>query len=230
MNSPTTHALLDVPALTPEEHQDVALLFLVMARLLVAGRELGVLTVEQVRSWGRCLLASTAMVDVFHAIGRTDVALYRAGCIMTMSRAGQFVDMVAIGHPHAPHAPHLWNGHMMVLLRHLLADPTHGQLKQPWNWVPDCAVFKKHEGRGPEFHLYGYGPVEEIASAIRTSGDRVFETRLFRLPREVDLTTRKWRERPDAQPQRRAALVARTLKLLEPDLEAGRLVPGRTAA
>lgn len=199
---------------TPEQMRTILFGSYLMRRLLQAGKDTRTLEVAEIRARGRCLLAASALVDVFHALGRTDAVLHRSGLDLSMYRRGSLVSSTTVGHPLAPSNSPLWNAHATAGVGDILFDPTFGQLQADWNSVPLIMAFVRDPNR-PTFDLYGFGEVEAIASSCWQIGDRSYAARLFRLPRNVDLATRKWRGRPDAMPQRRAELVRRTLELVD---------------
>jgi hypothetical protein len=205
-------------AVTPEQMRTILFGSYLMRCLLQAGKDTRTLEAAEIRARGHCLLAASALVDVFHALGRTDAVLHRSGLDLSMYRHGSLVISTTIGHPSAPANSPLWNAHATAGLGAVLFDSTFGRLQADWNSVPLFTSFVRDPNRST-FDLYGYGEVEAIASSCWQTGDRSYAARLFRLPRKVDLATRKWRGRPDAMPERRAELVRRTLELVNRPLE-----------
>jgi len=223
-------AFADRTTLTSEEVAEITFAFNVVRYMRHAGFESGILTPSQIRVWGHCLLGSTALNDVLHKLGRTDATFFRVGCANSIVVNGERANVGAVGHPGAPRGP-LWNAHMTNLLGNIILDSTFGQLNKLNFSAPDFAVVKRHEGRARSFDLFSYGAVEEIAIAVREIANVTYEARYFRLPRKQDLASRKWRSLRDALPERRTALVAKTLKLIELDCAAGTFnVPERAAA
>ncbi|PWK59693.1 hypothetical protein [Aminobacter sp. AP02] len=200
--------------LTLDQRQDVELGLALMRILWRAGVETGAFTLEDVRRRGRCLLVASALVDVFHALGRVDASFHRTGINVRTYHGDAPVSSTTVGHPAAPRISHLWNAHMIVRLGELLFDPTFVQMLAPAGPVLHAAVFR-HEDGGATHRVDGYGDVEVTACSSWTGNGRIYEARLFRLPRAVDIFTRGWRQRPDALLERRSALIARTLELIE---------------
>lgn len=183
-----------------------------MALLWRAGIETQTFDLEEVRSRGRCLLLATALLEAMVAAGWRDASFLRCGVSVTKRRDGRIISVSTVGHPAAPPDTQLWNAHMVVRWRDLIFDPSYAQMLGRDEAPLHFAVFKRM-ARLP-FELHQFGEVEAIASGIWRTGETESITRLFHLPRPLDLATRKWRARPDAQPLRRAALVRRTLELL----------------
>lgn len=198
--------------LTARKKRDAEFGVRLCALLLQAGEETGVFDLDEVRSRGRCLLAANALVDVLGALGRRDACLHRSGINVTTWRGGSMVSSTTVGHPAAPPVSQLWNAHMTVRLgERLLFDPTFPQMLGPFDKVVHTAVFMREPSFA--FDLHGYGQVDAIASASWLSGPTRHTAHLFHLPRKVEVATRKWPSRPDAQPELRATLVERTLEL-----------------
>lgn len=203
--------------LTEQEMRDVRFGMTVSAVQWRAAEETRTFGLEEVRLRGCCLLAAPALVDSFRKLGRDDVSIHRCGINLTTWRGTQLLSSTTVGHPAALGTSHLWNAHATVRLgARLLWDPTIGQMLQPGDDPLHFAVFMCEQAT--TLHLHDYGDVDVIASSSWQSGDHRHEVRYFRLPREVDIATREWRQRPDAQPQRREALVRRTLELFAQQL------------
>ncbi len=199
--------------LTPPQREQLDLLRIVMQCLRQAGEETGALPCEEVHAYGHCLLGATAMLDVLPQIGIRGAQPLRCGLFFAGEKAGR-INMLMIGHPDAPPVSTLWNAHMGVRSEHLFCDPTFGQLREKWNTAPDIAVFEMKRDAGQPIQLPGRHVVNEIAMGSWNDSRCSFHASLFRLPPDVERATREWEGRPDARPERRAGLVARTLELV----------------
>lgn len=203
--------------LTEQEKRDIPFGMNLSALLWRAAEETGTFDLEEVRRRGCCLLASMALADVFRALSRQDVTLLRCGINLTTWRGSEPVSSTTVGHPAAPAASNMWNAHSIVRMSdRQLWDPTIGQMLPPGDNALHFAVLMREQPTA--FHLHDHGDVDVIASSSWQNGERRHEVRYFRLPREVDIATRKWRHTPDAQPQRREALVRRTLELFAQEI------------
>jgi hypothetical protein len=213
----TRGALAASAKLTPQQLNRIQFGSYLMGCLWRAGQETGTLEVMEVRAMGHCLLAASALVDVLHSLGHTEAAFHRSGLNLSMYRHGELSMTATAGHPSAPQNRQLWNAHMTVRWGDIILDPTFGQLQADWNSVPLFTTFLLDRTKRATFELYGFGEVEAFASLFWKENDRTFAARLFRLPHKVDAATRKWRDRPDAMPERRGRLVQRTLELVAID-------------
>lgn len=207
------HQFVDRTRLTSAESQHLVLMHEVMECLRLAGEETGDLTREDIRALGHCLLAATAMHDVCQRIGLKSTRLVRCGLQLTGEKSRK-TNYIVIGHPSVPETAPLWNGHMVVGSGRFLNDPTFGQLREKWNTVGDAAVFEHREAASESFKLYGGHMVRPLAHGRWVDSRGAYDAHLFELPGDVERATRAWRSRPDAQPETRHALVARTLELL----------------
>lgn len=198
---------------TRSQREQFDLLRMVMECQREAGEKTGVLTREGVRALGHCLLGTTAMLDVLPHVGIQGAQLLRCGLFFIGEKAG-WTNVTMIGHPDAPPVSQLWNAHALVRLGNLLLDTTFGQVRDTWNAAPDVAVFEMKQGAGPSIQLPGRHVVSEIARGSWNDRRGSFRASLFRLPPNVERATREWKGRPDARPERRADLVARTLELV----------------
>ena len=88
--------------LTGQEKHDLSFGADLSRLLWRAAQETETFDVDEVRLRGCCLLASNALVDVFHALGRRDVLLLRCGVNLTTWRGSEPVSSTTIGHPAAP--------------------------------------------------------------------------------------------------------------------------------
>lgn len=212
-----TGAFASSAKLTPLQLSRIQYGSYLMGRLWQAGQETGVLEVMEVRTMGHCLLAASALVEVLHSLGHTEAAFHRSGLNLSMYRHGELSMTATAGHPSAPPSRQLWNAHMTVRWGDIILDPTFGQLQDDWNSLPLFTTFLLDGTKRDTFELYGFGEVEALASLFWKENDRTFAARLFRLAHKVDVATRKWRDRPDAMPERRAKLVKRALELVAID-------------
>lgn len=207
------HFFVDRTRLTSAETQHLVLMNEVMECLRLAGEETGDLTRDDVRALGHCLLAATAMLDVCQEMGVEHTRLVRCGLQLTGEKARK-TNYVVMGHPSVPETTPLWNGHMVVGSGRFLLDPTFGQLREKWNTAADVAVFEHRQAESETLRLYGGHMVRPLAHGRWVDSRGAFDANLFELPAEVERATRAWGARPDARPETRHALVARTLELL----------------
>lgn len=208
-------AYLGAEKTAPKRLADAIYLLFIMDCLHRAAIDTGTWSRREFLSLGHCILACCALKDVLQALGRCDAILHRCGLNVTAHRAGKLAHWETIGHPEVVPVTHLWNAHMTVRVGNLLVDPTFGQIQTPWRDVPTYAVFDFQQRSRERFVLAGAGKVHLVASAQWWQNGRTYSSRHFCLPRKVDRATKRWQHRPDAQPARRAAMVARAVQLVK---------------
>ena len=162
-----------------------------------------------------CILLALAVRDTLHAWGRTDAKLMRSGLDVRML-TGDLPYILTIGDPSSPRIEGKWPAHATVKLGDILLDPTHGQTRRPWNHSPRSAAFLV---RAPDGHDIDVGTGCHARSLVQHrywQGENHYQVTYFKLPRAVDLATRKWRLAPDARPERRAEIVEAAVRRLPP--------------
>lgn len=160
----------------------------------------------------RCILMALSLRDTLHKCGRPDARLIRSG-LDVRQIGGEFPRVLAIGDPSVPRVDSLLNAHLFVQLGDILVDPSFGQTKRPWNCSPRCAAFVVG---APAGHTIDVAPSKHAPTIMlhRYSEEgQDYQISYFKLTRKVELQTRRWRNSPDASPQRRRALVEKAVAI-----------------
>jgi hypothetical protein len=161
----------------------------------------------------RCILAALCVRDILAALGRRDAVATKCG-LLVRRLTESTINELTIGAPQAEAIENHWNAHLVVRLGDVVLDPTFGQTRREWNHSPRATVCLVGL---PEFHedvpvrlglvvrsYYNFAVGEDAA---------IYEVAYFKLSRAVDLQTRKWKEAPDASPERRKGLVAAAVEI-----------------
>ena len=153
-----------------------------------------------------CILLALAVLDTLHAWGRTDAKLMRSGLDVRLL-TGRLPYILTIGDPSSPRIEGKWPAHATVKLGDILLDPTHRQTRRLWNYSPRSAAFLVGAPDGHQIDVGAGCHARSIVLHRYWREGHQYQVTYFRLPRAVDLATRKWRLAPDARPERRAAIV-----------------------
>lgn len=153
-----------------------------------------------------CIAAALSVHDILHNCGRTDARVVRSGLDVRLL-SGELPYSLTIGDPSAPVLDGMWNAHMTVRLGDVVLDPSYGQTKRSWNHSPHAAVFVVDKVRNATFEFEERWDAKVILEQRHWHSLSHYQTTYFELPRSSDLRTRKWRDAPDARPERREALV-----------------------
>lgn len=154
----------------------------------------------------RCILAALAVRDILHSCGREDAVVSRCG-LEGRRVSGQPHYSVGIGLPSAPKLQTMWNAHLIVRLGDILIDPSHGQTKRAWNQSPQAVAVLSDLGPKKTITVDAGCDVQVHALHHYPMGGSQYRVAYFKLPRSVDVATRKWRDAPDASHSRRSPLV-----------------------
>ncbi|RUM99474.1 hypothetical protein EET67_00760 [Pseudaminobacter arsenicus] len=160
----------------------------------------------------RCIFSAFSLRDILHRSGRPDAVAVRSG-LDVRRLTGDFPHILTIGDPASPRIKGKWPAHLAVQLGDILLDPSFGQTKRPWNHSPHCAAFLIG---APDGHMVDISTDCEAPSTTLhqySQSGHDYQIAYFKLPRTIDLRTRKWRNAPDARPKRRQALVRKAIAI-----------------
>ena len=163
-----------------------------------------------------CVFATHALVDVLNAMGHRDARIRPVG--FQLQRNGELPRALTIGASSTPHEEGAVNAHFVVTKGAVLFDPSHAQVRRPWNNAPTFAAFKirnsfkvKVSGERNVFE----GISETVWGPPIAGAYNEYEVRFYELPREGRRRIRGWETSPDMRPERRAPIVRRAIEILK---------------
>lgn len=163
-----------------------------------------------------CILATHALVDVLNATGHRGARIRPVG--FELLRYGELPRSLTIGARRAPRLEGFTNAHFVVTKGAVLFDPSHAQVRRPWNDAPTFAAFKCRNSFKVEVPSEGkvFEGISETLWGPPTAGaSHEYEARFYELPREGRTRIRGWETTPDMRPERREPLVRRAIEILK---------------
>lgn len=170
---------------------------------------------KHLRPHGRCIYSALSVLDILHALGRTDARPFKTGLELHMVSNAPFVParVLTIGYPGTPFVKGAWNAHLVVRLGDILIDPAIAQMKRDWNDMPHYAAFLAGAPEGHSIELNGFGTAPTTTVHRRFGSGNSFQISYFELPRQVEVATRGWRSAGDARLEARVDVVRRAVAI-----------------
>lgn len=161
-----------------------------------------------------CILATHAVRDILHGMGRKDATVFTSG-LRVESLVGETAPAShTIGCPEAERIPGCWNAHMTVRIGDLIIDPTIGQARYSWNDLPQSAILRNHVCAGTKVQLTERHAAHVTTRHLLEDGKQPIQLSYFKLPFRSEQMARNWRAFPHAHYARRARFVEDALAIL----------------